>query len=131
MWFYIQSTGEVYWQHPPVTELVATGYAGAGALKNDPASQCVSDLGPIPRGDYTIGEIGDYGPNQELKWALPLTPAPENDMCDRSNFLIHGDSSAHPGWGSAGCIVIADRTVRLKIAQSGDNNLRVIRENIV
>jgi hypothetical protein len=130
MWFYIQASGQLFWQHPPVIpELIGTGYSGAGTAKNDPDSQCVQDLGPIPRGDYTIGAIGDYGPTgTELKRALPLTPDQANDMCTpaRTNFLIHGDSLAHPGWASAGCIII-DKTVRERIGVSGDTMLRVLR----
>jgi hypothetical protein len=128
MWIYAQRTGELYWEHPPVRELVGTGYAGAGSLKNDPDRQCVSDLGPIPRGDYTIGPIGDHGPGGVLKSALPLTPDAGNDMCSppRSNFLIHGDSAQAPGWASAGCIIMA-LDIRKKINQSGDNRLRVVQ----
>lgn len=127
MWIYVQKTGELIWQHPPVTEKIGQGYSGAGSLKNDPASQCVSDLGPIPRGEYSIGAIGDYGPSGQLKRALPLTPAPSNAMCGRSNFLIHGDSAANPGWASAGCIIIG-REIREKIGASGDDALRVVAD---
>jgi hypothetical protein len=128
MWIYSQRTGELYWEHPPVRELIGTGYSGAGSLKNDPAMQCISDLGPIPRGEYTIGPIGAYGPGGVLKSALPLTPDPSNDMCSppRSNFLIHGDSAQHPGWASGGCIIMA-LSIRQKISQSGDNRLRVVK----
>lgn len=130
MWIYIQRTGDIYWQHPPVTELVGKGYAGAGSLKNDPASQCVSDLGPIPRGEYTIGSIGDHGPSGQLRRSLPLTPSPANNMCGRSNFLIHGDSAANPGWASGGCIIIRERDLREKIGSSGDTALRVVAESV-
>ena len=40
-----------------MTTPFATGYSGASDLKNDPESQCVSDLGPLPRGWYTIGAV--------------------------------------------------------------------------
>lgn len=127
MWIYAQRTGELYWEHPLVRELIGKGYSGAGSLKNNPDRQCVSDLGPIPRGEYTIGPIGNYGPGGVLKSALPLTPDASNNMCNppRSNFLIHGDSVADPGWASGGCIVMS-LSIRQKISQSGDHRLRVV-----
>lgn len=36
---------------------------------------------------------------------MRLTPYVENQMCGRDGFMIHGDSSAHPGEASDGCIV--------------------------
>jgi len=106
----------------PVTTPYATGYAGAGQLKNDPASQCVSDLGPIPRGWYTIG----IATSKPAPVTLPLKPDDTNDMCGRTGFLIHADNVQRPGWASEGCIVIRDRAKREGIRDSGDDRLEVI-----
>ena len=117
-WHYKQSTGTL--SHDGL--YIATGYSGAGDGKNNPDMQDVHNVGPLPRGSYTIGEPSDtktHGP-----YVLHLTPAPENEMFGRSAFLIHGDSVVHPGTASEGCMIFA-RTVREKIWQSGDRQLEV------
>ena len=121
-WVWKQTTGEMFRRGSPVTSPFATGYAGYGALKNDPASQCVSDLGPIPRGWYTIlPETDDPAPV-----TLPLEPDPANDMCGRTGFLIHADNVVRPGTASQGCIVIGNRAKREAIRDSGSDRLEVI-----
>ncbi|PVB76052.1 DUF2778 domain-containing protein [Salmonella enterica subsp. enterica serovar Legon] len=97
-------------------------YAGAPGYKNDPSQQCVSDHGPLPRGTYTISEPF-YHPHAKA-WTLRLTPSSTNNMCGRGGFLIHGDSLAHPGAASNGCIV-ATLTERKAIAHSHDHSLIV------
>lgn len=125
MWLYKQSTGELFFSGP-VTAPVEKGYSGAGEHRNNPGSQCISDLGPIPRGDYAIGPPTDFGdPPHVVKYALPLTPLPSTDTCGRKGFYIHGESGAFPGWASAGCIIMSKAT-REKIVQSGDKDLRVV-----
>jgi hypothetical protein len=42
-----------------VSDVIATGYSGIGDGKNDPTKQCIEDVGPIPRGDYKIGDAVD------------------------------------------------------------------------
>lgn len=121
-WVWKQSTGELYHRGSPVLTPFVTGYSGSGAPKNDPALQCVSDLGPIPRGWYTIGAER----NQPAPVTLPLEPDPANDMCGRAGFLIHADNVQRPGWASEGCIVIANRAKREAIRDSGDDRLEVI-----
>ncbi|WP_312242225.1 tlde1 domain-containing protein [Pantoea sp.] len=89
---------------------------------DDPAQECVKNKGPVPRGKYTIG-----APYKSLRTGIdsfPLIPADENNMCGRSDFLIHGDSIRYPGRASHGCIV-ADYKVRKKIWDSGDRELIV------
>lgn len=83
----------------------------------------MKNWGPIPCGLYTIGAHVDtmtHGP-----FVLPLTPSPQNEMFGRSAFLIHGDSKVAPGSASEGCIILS-RSVRERIAKSGDHELRVI-----
>ena len=62
-------------------------------------------------------------------FSLRLTPDPANDMCGRDGFLIHGDSIAHPGTASQGCIIL-NRLQREHIAASPVKLLRVV-ERIV
>lgn len=122
-WVWRQATGELLQRLDDslYSDVIATGYAGMGAGQNNPAMQCVEDVGPIPRGWYTIGDAVE----DPTLFTLPLTPDPDNDMCGRSGFLIHGDSIQLPGWASQGCIVL-DATTRQKISASGLNRLQVI-----
>jgi hypothetical protein len=123
MWTYEQTTGRLTRNNQPVGEC---GYSGFEDGKNNPAMQAEVDCGPIPRGRYTIGPVefvdvdGPHGP-----FVLPLTPDPANEMFGRSGFLIHGDSLAHPGCASRGCIIVP-RPTREAIAQRGDCNLDVV-----
>lgn len=122
MWSYEVATGRLL---NAAGDHVATGYSGLGDGKNNPADETVSNVGPIPAGDYTIGRPrnvttpGPHGP-----YVLPLTPDADNDMHGRAGFLIHGDSVHHPGAASHGCIIL-DHTTRLLISASGDTRLRV------
>jgi len=117
-WAYDQESGELTLNGA----FIAAGYSGAGAGKNNPLAQDQHNVGPIPRGDYTITEPCDtktHGP-----YVLGLSPSELNNMCGRSGFLIHGDSVVHPGTASEGCIILP-RTVRERIWQSGDTHLSV------
>jgi hypothetical protein len=121
-WTYSQATGELQQDG----EHVATGYSGTGAGKNNPVMQNVPNVGPIPRGNWTItgppADTRDHGP-----CVLRLEPTPETDTRGRSGFLIHGDSKAQPGTASHGCIILP-RAVREQLWQSGDRDLEVLAE---
>lgn len=102
---------------------VATGYSGSGIHKNDPDSQALANLGPIPCGRYTIGAPQDtvtHGP-----YVLPLMPHVGNEMHMRSHFLIHGDSVVTPGSASEGCVILS-RAVRQLVWESNDHLLEVV-----
>lgn len=122
-WVWKQSTGELFRRGSPVVTPFATGYAGLGAGRNNPELQCAKDIGPLPRGWYTIGPAT----SEPAPVTLPLAPDTANDMCGRTGFLIHADNVQRPGWASNGCIVILDRTKREQIRDSGVNRLEVIR----
>jgi hypothetical protein len=118
-WTYHQSNGELY---DSAGDLIGTGYSGSPIGKNDPADQDIADVGPIPCGDYTIGEpfnAVDTGP-----YSMDLSPAPTNEMFGRSGFRMHGDSIAHPGCASEGCVIMPPE-VRQAVWQSGDHALVV------
>jgi hypothetical protein len=119
-WAYKQSTGELL---DAEGVHVSTGYSGAPAGKNNPAMQDVPTVGPIPRGEYTIGSPFDsptHGP-----FAMHLEADPTNEMFGRDGFLMHGDSVEHPGAASAGC-VIKPRLTRERVWESKDHLLRVL-----
>jgi hypothetical protein len=119
MWEFQQSTGAIL--HDSVAKF--HGYAGNGAGKDNPAMQDIHNVGPLPRGKYTIGPphtSGHTGP-----YTMNLEPDPANEMFGRSAFRIHGDSIAAPGTASNGCIVTA-RVNREAIWASGDRELVVL-----
>ena len=119
-WTYAQNNGEL--KHNGV--FIGTGYAGFGKGKFNPSMQCVSNVGPLPRGKYIMKELllkhrscGEY--------VIRLVPDPSNNMCGRSGFLIHGDSKKHPGMASHGCIILYTK-YRKDMWNSGDKILEVI-----
>jgi len=121
-WTYAQNTGELLQdgQH------VSTGYSGASDGKNNPAMENVHNVGPIPRGDWTITgppvDSKDHGP-----YVLKLNPEPSTNTHGRSGFLMHGDSKEHPGSASHGCVILS-RPVREEVWNSGDRELEVVAE---
>ena len=119
MWTYDQSTGALSRDGAPIGD----GYSGFESGKNNPEMQNVHDVGPIPQGRYEIGPPHDtttHGPH-----VLPLTPLDGTDTFGRDGFLIHGDSIAHPGAASHGCIILS-RDLRNLISDSGDPELEVV-----
>jgi hypothetical protein len=84
-WTYAQETGELQQDG----KHVSTGYSGASEGKNNPAMENVPNVGPIPRGDWTIAgppvDSKDHGP-----YVLKLNPAPSTETHGRSGFLMHG-----------------------------------------
>ncbi len=116
---YHQSSGKLFRNN----KLIGNGYAGVGAGKNAPTMQGTADIGPLPRGKYTIG--APFKHPHTGAYSMRLTPAASNIMYGRSGFLIHGDSTAHPGEASNGCIIMP-LNVRHSVWSSGDRNLEVI-----
>jgi hypothetical protein len=120
LWRYVQTTGQML---SPSASLLVVCYSGKGIGRNNPTMQAVHDIGPIPRGLYTMKEPEDtveHGP--AVIW---LIPNPANEMFGRFGFGIHGDSIPHPGNASDGCI-IEPRTDRLQMWDSGDHDLEVV-----
>jgi hypothetical protein len=87
--------------------------------------QHIQHMGPIPRGTYKMtGWVISHntmGPN-----VIRLTPEPGTQTFGRSNFLIHGDSSNHPGEASTGCIIVGGAHNRAMIWNSGNRFLEVV-----
>ncbi|AST78601.1 TPA: DUF2778 domain-containing protein [Citrobacter farmeri] len=97
-------------------------YSGRSGFKDDSVNECVRNNGPLPRGTYTIGPA--FFHVRARAWTMRLTPYPENKMCGRDGFMIHGESSAHPGEAFDGCIIL-DLPYRKVIAASSDKILVV------
>ncbi len=119
MWIYSQSSGNLY---NDTGKNVSTGYSGYAEGKNNPKLENVVSLGPIPKGLWVIGEV--YDSKNAGPYALPLYPHLHN-ACGRTYFRIHGDSAAHPGEASHGCIIL-NRSVRQEIYSSMDRLIKVI-----
>ncbi len=125
-WTYEQSTGRLL---TPAGAPFAEGYAGGNcgknpAGKNNPAAQAMRCIGPLPQGIYTFTQHTDspmLGP-----FVILLVPDPANEMFGRSTFRMHGDSIAHPGAASEGCIVMS-RAVREAVFASDDHTITVIQ----
>jgi hypothetical protein len=101
---------------------IASGYSGAGQGRNNPGMEGMRNVGPIPRGRYTIS-VAYRHPNKGAI-VMRLTPIGHNAH-NRTDFLIHGDSMRHPGNGSQGCIILP-RNIREQISHSGDRELEVV-----
>jgi len=99
------------------------GYSGAGRGKNNPVMEAAVGVGPIPQGRWTIR--GQHDSANTGPCTLVLTPDHGTQTFGRSEFRIHGDSIAHPGTASHGCIILP-RAVRDAIWASGDRALQVI-----
>jgi Protein of unknown function (DUF2778) len=118
MWTYSQSTGELARDG----KIYGKGYSGLGDDKDVPADQAVVGEGPIPQGEWIIGPArNDPKLGQHI---MPLAPKPGTQTFGRSAFYIHGDSIAHPGQASHGCIILAF-ALRDEISFSNDIDLTV------
>jgi len=80
-------------------------------------------VGPIPPGQWKIAGLADdhdTGP-----FSIILSPMPGTDTLGRSGFRIHGDSIAHPGQASHGCVILP-RSIRNEIIASHDDLFCVV-----
>lgn len=122
MWVYSISKGIM--RHG-VSGQVFAGYSGAGHSlaegRNNPAMQYMPNIGPIPVGDYAIGEPHD-SPNTG-PFTMNLDPLPGTDTRGRSAFRIHGNNEEDDA--SHGCVIL-NRPARKAVWESGDHVLRVI-----
>ena len=118
-WRYSQKTGDL--SHDG--KIVGSGYAGFGEGVNNPADQAIPDVGPIPRGFYTIGPAFTHPAAGPM--TMRLTPQPGTDTFGRSGFLMHGDTASMDHTASHGCI-IQNRSVRATVAVSDDRTLEVV-----
>lgn len=107
-------------------DLVASGWAGNGEGKNNPAMQNVRCVGPLPQGLWIVGVWQDHPRLGHL--VAPLTQI-EGETFGRDSFFIHGPSKNkdHYGQESMGCIVvpIAGR-IRVASALPEGSKLRVV-----
>lgn len=120
-WTYEQLTGNLL---DPTGTLQGKGYSGYPPHRNDPGSEVVRSLGPIPHGLWQAVELipeSSHGP-----FAIRLEPYDQTETFGRAGFLMHGDSIPHPGLASEGCI-IQSRDVRELFWASADHDINVVR----
>jgi Protein of unknown function (DUF2778) len=118
-WTYYQSTGQLFLGN----EEAGVCYSGNGPGLNNPALDHVHDVGPLPRGWYTIGAeetLPHLGPV-----VMHLDPDSTNTMYGRMGFFMHGDNADMDHSASDGCI-IADRAIRTQVAASPVRRLEVV-----
>lgn len=119
-WTYHQSNRHLEYNG----KFVDYGYSGHGPGKDNPAMQSVPNLGPIPRGTYRIGP--PFRHPHAGHYVMRLTPINGTNTFGRDGFLIHGESMAHPGEASNGCLIEGPDT-RQKIWNSNDHILVVVQ----
>lgn len=108
---YEQATGRFLYRSGNSVAVVGLGYAGAPAGLNDPLSDHLRSVGPLPKGGYVIRE------RIHPRFASPafaLTPQAGNRMHGRSGFWVHGDNAKRDQSASSGCIILG-RDARLAI----------------
>lgn len=137
-WLYHQASGVLM---DPTGLIVGIGYSGAaGTGKNIPSMQEIHNVGPIPRGLWSISgpectvdlsvsspcpDCHGTGWHTHGPFVLRLEPQAGTETFGREGFLLHGDSLSHPGAASEGCIVMS-RDVREKVAASSCRTLEVV-----
>lgn len=121
MWLYHQDTGAISRDGLEI----ARGYSGYPPRVNDPTAEALPNVGPIPRGTWTIGDAYQHATLGPVTMNLEMI-ASDNPSAPfgRGAFRIHGDRVAAPGYASHGCVVLP-RTARDLIAASPDKYLRV------
>lgn len=122
MWKWDQSAGELSRNG----EVIAKGYSGKGAGRNNPAMERVRATGPIPAGRWKVVE--KYDSKSVGPYALKVF-ADDGKLDDthagtgRGAFRIHGDNRT--GTASEGCIILGPAVRRL-IWEGGDHELEVV-----
>lgn len=98
------------------------GYSGYPPYVNDVSAVQKKGLGPIPPGQYSIGE--PYQSPNVGPFTMALEAMPGTETFGRGDFRIHGDSSVHPGAASHGCIILP-RKDREALYATGEKILTV------
>ena len=101
--------------------MIGSGYSGCGEGLNNPAMESDPGIGPIPRGNWTIGTVYDdphLGP-----CVMHLDPVGDPPY-GRTLFRMHGDNASMDHTASHGCIIMA-RSIREAVSASSDTDLVV------
>lgn len=83
----------------------SNGRSGNGACMNNPACQAVPNQGPIPTGNWNLGQLGNT-PNPHPVPRVPISPTTGTNNQGRTDLQIHqGGPNA-----SQGCVVLDPAT---------------------
>jgi hypothetical protein len=118
-WDYEQSSGRFF---DPEGIYIGDGYSGIGLGLNNDSDQQTPNEGPIPQGQYSIGQAFTHPQCGPL--SMRLDPINGTDTFGRSGFLIHGDSTAMNHTASHGCVILS-HDIRQLIENSTDRVLLV------
>lgn len=120
-WTYNQASGVLAHNG----QQAGVGYSGHGDGVNATLLESVPNVGPIPRGQWAIGDAIDHPALGPV--AMPLTPSLDTATYGRGGFFIHGDEIATAGQelASHGCIILP-RAVRMMLSLSLDRDLEVV-----
>jgi hypothetical protein len=119
-WTYKQTTGELLLDG----KAVGKGYSGHGEGLNNPDQEAIRDVGPIPAGNWSIGDAFKH----ETKGPMVMRLSPDGHKAHgRDGFLIHGDNKKGDKSASNGCIILGP-DLRDKISKSGIKKLKVVKE---
>jgi hypothetical protein len=126
-WKFVVKTGELF---DSTGKRVAVGYAGGNCGKNpeginNPLVVSVPNIGPLPPGLYTFGQLFD--PHHKVgKYAFELIPDAKNIMFGRSGFFCHGDTLT-PRCASEGCIIMP-HDIRVLMYTGTDKQIQVVAQ---
>jgi len=120
MWSYQSANGNL--SHDGT--FVVAGYSGIGDGLNNPDMENVHNVGPIPRGLWTMSSFFD-DPGGKGPIVCTLDPTADTNAFGRSGFMIHGDNASMNHTASNGCIILP-HDVRQQISISGDTDLEVV-----
>jgi hypothetical protein len=96
MWLFESGTGRFLLDSATGVEHLATGYSGISNHKNNPLSQHLAGLGPIPIGQYSIGEAGHSERSGPLTMHLVPQPGPTPTGAQRSRFTATARTTREP-----------------------------------
>ncbi|HWR03844.1 MAG TPA: tlde1 domain-containing protein [Humidesulfovibrio sp.] len=110
------------------------GYSGAPGHVNIPGSQGIKDLGVIPEGTWTIGEVtwnknDTRGKGENLIHLVPDAATAERVRAmgrDPNTFYIHAGKINGERTASQGCIIIPGKSERMAIRELQGAKIRVV-----
>ncbi len=90
-------------------------YSWKGVIRNNHLYENVRNTGPIPKGNYSIGNIFRHPKKGAV--VMRLTPSGAQNMFGKSGFLIHSNNARNDAFKE--CIILW-RPVRSKISARSD-----------
>jgi uncharacterized protein (TIGR03067 family) len=119
LYVYSQRTGKLTLND----QLVAVGYSGKGAAKNDPAQQAAKD-GPIPTGEYMLTGFRDEPKlGGKIMGLLPVAGTNYFNRFPSETFAIIAETDNLP----SGCFIVVGRDVLEKLSTAPLSKVQVVK----